>query len=268
MLDEAATQWDINLRANLRLWPEPLPNVRALCGAIGSIWDEEQIAAQFFAEQSGHDRRRAVRQTYEAMAYEGLVYRSHEGRLEATSLGQFVLRFLGLIGPRQYVCNANRQIVSAPMIYGLSVITEVRVIWGLMRMLDDHMNNEELNRAMARVSSPADVAATAEAIRASRTNADPTLIGPRAYDPDSYGSPQENDQRKAMNPHFLLAGAGGLFISLDGGERFLDRSVRRYIDGALRSKRTTMHAATDLSTIQAISRASMVSMHFNKSEGA
>lgn len=249
--------WDINLRANLRLWPEPLPHVKALAAAIGSDWDEAGIAAAHFGAQPGDDRRRAVRQTYEAMAYEGLVHRTDHGTLEATRLGQFVLTFLGLCGDRTFITSANRSIVAGPMIYGLSIITEVRVIWNLMRLLDNRMTNEELNRAMARIASTADVASTAAAIRAARLSGFITDIGPRLYDDAGYGTDSESGQRKAMNPHFLLAGGGGLFISVDAGERRLHPSVIRQVDGALRSKPRQIHAGTESQVVQAIARASM-----------
>ncbi|CAM3785638.1 hypothetical protein SMNI109538_12605 [Smaragdicoccus niigatensis] len=256
--------WDINLRANLRLWPEPLPNVRSLAAAIGSPWDETQIATEYFGAEPGEDRRRAVRQTYEAMAYEGLVHRTSEGILEATRLGDFVLRFLGLTGDRTFICDANRAIAAGPMIYGLSIITEVRVIWSLMRMLDNRLSNEELNRAMARIHSTADVTATAASIRSTRESGDVADIGPRLYDDAGYGTGNESDQRKAMNPHFLLAGGGGLFISVDAGERRLHPSVLRQIDGALRSSPRQIHAGTESQIIQAIARASMAPRHYMK----
>lgn len=249
--------WDINLRANLRLWPEPLANIQSLAGAIGSPWDEIRIAQEYFHAREGRDRRRAVRQTYEAMAYEGLVYRTSRGTLDATRLGAFVLTFLGLQGGRKYITETNRSVVSGPMIYGLSIITEVRVIWSLMRSLDNRLTNEELNRAMARIDTTNEVTSVAAAIRNSRQLQDVRVIGPRLYDDLGYGSTSENDQRKAMNPHFLLAGGGGLFIDLDDRDRRLQPSTLDQIDGALRGNPMQVHAGTDSRTIHAISRASM-----------
>lgn len=251
------TQWDINLRANLRLWPEPLPNLRALARAVGGPWDEEQIALNYFAAAEGEDRRRAVRQTFEAMAYEGLVYRSDEDVLHTTVLGEFVLTFLGLLGPRKFVNGSNRVIVAGPLIRGLAIITEVRVIWTLMRGLDNSLSNEELNRAMARIDTTADVPAVVKDIRAARAAEDPSLIGARLYDDDKFGTDTENAQRKAMNPHFLLAGGGGLFIDVAAGERTLLPASARLIDGALRSRHRLIHADTTRRTTELISRASL-----------
>ena len=251
------TRWDINLRANLRLWPEPPANIRALAQAVGAPWDEEQIATEHFSASGGEDRRRAVRQTFEAMAYEGLVYRNDQDVLQTTALGDFVLTFLGLVGPRKFANQVNRIIVAGPLIRGLAVITEVRVIWALMRSLDNSLSNEELNRAMARIHSTADVPAVVQDIRAARAAQDPNLIGVRLYDDGKFGTDAENDQRKAMNPHFLLAGGGGLFIDVAAGGRTLLPASARLIDGALRSRHRLIHADTTTLTTELISRASL-----------
>ncbi|WP_131827700.1 hypothetical protein [Mycolicibacterium fortuitum] len=252
-----STQWDINLRANLRLWPEPLDNIRALSQGIDNHWDEAGFATQHFGAEDSQDRRRAVRQTYEAMAYEGLMFRDEADVLRTTPLGDFVLRFLGVVGPRKFANNANRIVPSAPLIRGLAVITEVRVIWTLMRGLGNRLSNEELNRAMARIESTADVGSAIQDIAASRRSEDPTGIGPRLYDEGKFGTPEESAQRKAINPHFLLAGGGAIFIDVDSGNRTLLPAVNRLIDGALQSKVRHVHAGTSRNIIEQISRASL-----------
>jgi hypothetical protein len=116
-----------------------------------------------------------------------------------------------------------------------------------MLRADSQLSNEELNRCMARVERLSDVPAAAAAVLASRTASDPVLIGPRLYQDDEYGTTQENEQRKAMNPHFLLAGGGGWFIDVEPSDpyRRLPDWARGLLARELRSPGRLEHASTE-----------------------
>jgi hypothetical protein len=217
------------------------------------------IAKDHFGATPNEDRGRAVRQTFEAMAYQGLVYRSKQGNLVTTRLGHYLLSFLGLLkGEKGWANTNNIRIASGPSILGLSVLVEVRVVWSLMRGLGNRLSNEELNRAMLRIGHIGDIPDTIKAIQDARAKDDPTIIGPRLYDDASYGGEDETGQRKAINPFFLLAGGGGLFIDISSRDahRVLNPDCVDLIDRALEREFEPLHASTAADTIAAISQAS------------
>ena len=108
---------------------------------------------------------------------------------------------------------------------GFACIAEYRAILQLMLHCDGRLSNEELNRAMSTVRSDVDIAEVASMVRAARSSDDPLLIGPRIYKDEQFGNPTTRpDQRKAMNPWFLLAGAGGVLIAFERDEEY--RSIR------------------------------------------
>ncbi len=260
-MGDGATEWDINLRTNLRLWEEPLPNIAALVQADGSVYDEDELL-KGFPKKDGKAPAdtRAVRNTFEVMAHAGLMHRAGEPqRLVLTSLGRSVFTFLGTIGGTRFATEGNRAILSAPVIRALSTIIEIRAIWALMRGADNSLSNEELNRAMGRIADLSQVAEVALSIRRAREEGKPDLIGGRIYKPDEFGTDKESDQRKAINPHFLLAGGGGLFITLGAGEmRTIEPWAVGLIDDALEVTPPLMHASTDSSAVESISSWSCV----------
>jgi hypothetical protein len=117
------------------------------------------------------------------------------------------------------------------------------------------LTNEELNRAMKRLNYLADIPATAKAIIEARETGDPSIIGPRLYEDAKFGGANQNDQRKAINPIFLLAGGGRIFLQLDHtteSRRFEDWAVpliRRQLDEPM----SLMHAPTTPAAVQFMS---------------
>lgn len=249
--------WDVNLRANLRLWPSVPPNVQQLIPAMGELWDDSDLADRFLGNRSDSSRR-AVRQTFEALQYEGLAYRDGSNRLRSTALGDYAFSFLGLQGARKFANEHNRVILAEPFVWGLSVLVEVRAIWDLMLRLDNRLSYEELNRAMRRITTLEDVPDAADAVAAARSARDPRLIGARIYGDADYGTSEETQQRRAMHPQFLLAGGAGTFID-DGPYRSILDDVVPIVQASLRVQDHRLrHAGTDSETALAISDASML----------
>lgn len=248
-MDDYETTWDINLRANLRLWPAPPWNIERLAACFGDTYDEDAFLDAMKREDAtkAPGDTRAVRNTYEALAQGGLAYRSGGGddKLLPTALGMSTLRFvIGRPGFAPFANDANRHLLTPALVRALSLVVENRVVWALMRACGNVLTNEELNRAMARVSRLSDVADTSEAIRQARVAGDVSLVGDRIYKPEQFGTDQENDQRKAMNPHFLLAGGGGWFIELDDTRRRLLPQAIDLVDDALSQDVPLIHAST------------------------
>lgn len=251
-------QWDTNLRTNLRLWPVPLPNVVALASRDGAPYNEEDLLTSFpfHPDRKAPTDTRAVRNTFEVLAYAGMAYRSGETpeRFRLTSLGLAALSFVGAVGGDTFAREANRRLLARFLIRGLSLVVENRAIWGLMLGAGGVLSNEELNRCMARVRHLEDVPAAAEAVLAARRDSDPTSIGPRLYKDGHFGGPRENDQRKAMNPLFLLAGGGGWFIEVDRDpQRQLLAWARSEVARSLARSPKLVHASTSREVVIRIS---------------
>lgn len=254
MLSEPV-RWDLDLRVNPRLWPSPTSHVQGLLHCVGDIWDDNTMAGKLFAH-SGSGDARAVRQTFEALAHLGLTYRTRdEDRLALTDLGLLLFTFLGSVGPRTFANSANVMVAGRYLLDAIGTILEVRVIWTLMRLCDDHLTNEELNRAMGRIGVADDIRGAAESVMYARQSRDPRSIGPRAYD-DAGFTGQPSDQRKAINPHFLLAGGGGIFINVarDDPQRALRKEAIPYVDRCLRAPSATVHASTARDNVLKMSR--------------
>lgn len=248
-MNDYETTWDINLRANLRLWPAPLWNIERLADCFGETYDE----AAFLDAMKRKDATKApgdtrsVRNTYEALAQGGLAYRSggSDDKLLPTSLGMSTLSFVcGRPGYTPFANDANRHLLAPALVRALSLVVENRVVWALMRACGNVLSNEELNRAMGRVARLSDVADASDAIGEARVAGDVSLVGDRIYKPEQFGTSQENDQRKAMNPHFLLAGGGGWFIELEDTGRRLLPWAADLVDDALSQDVPLIHAST------------------------
>lgn len=252
--------WRTNLRTNLVLWPDVSGNIAALAQCEGEVYDESALLSRFPAgegEKSPTDAR-AVRNTFEVMALAGLAYRTEDDppRLRLTELGRSLFSFLGVVGGTRFANEANRAIVADALIRAGSVVIEQRAIWMLMRRTEGLLTNEELNRAMARVHSLADVTEAAKVVREARRKSDPTIIGARLYENESYAdSAKREDQRKALNPLFLLAGGGRMFISLEPSDpyRRLEEWAVPLIDRRLQEPVPLIHASTDADIVRLIS---------------
>lgn len=243
-LPDYETAWDLNLRANLRLWPIPVPNIQSLVQCAGAPYDEPALLAQLAHAAGGTppQNTRAVRNTFEVLAYAGLAYRDGAPeRLLLTPMGDCIFAFLGTIGGHRFANDANVPLLGSLLIRALSLIVETRVIWMIMRGADNRLTNEELNRSIQAVGRLSEANATIERILEARDANDPTRIGPRAYEDLKYGTDRQNDQRKAINPRFLLAGGGGMFITVTP-----DTEERRLVDWAVPIVDTCLAEVVDL----------------------
>lgn len=243
--------WCSGLRSLLRLWPEPTPNIGALLQCIGEPYDTSRFLEVLVTAQAGaavsagakipRDAR-SVRNTLQVLTAAGLAMRDSSDILVLTELGRQVLSFLGLVGGTKFANESNLVLVAEPLVRGLSVLVEIRAIWMLMRLSDNALSNEELNRSMSEVGVLSDIPSVAAKVRRSRIAGDPTLIGERHYEPEKYSSPDSLDQRKVMNPLFALAGAGGVLIEDQAdGLRTLSKRMIGYIDAVLTRDSPLMH---------------------------
>lgn len=252
-------KWDSNLRANLVLWPKIAPNIAALANADGQPYVEEDLLKSFPSESSKAPKdARAVRNTFEAMALAGLAYKDSSGMpvLRLSDLGTAVFTFFGVVGGKSFANDRNRRVLADVMIAGLSIVVEYRAIWMLLRRTNGLLSNEELNRAMRRIQYLEDVDRAARLVLESREKGDPATIGPRLYREEEFADEaKRSDQRKAMNPQFLLAGAGRLFIAMEDGTdlRRLEDWAVPIIDRRMDDPSTLVHASTDEETVRLIS---------------
>lgn len=229
-------EWRTNLRANLVLWPEVTPNIAALARSSGTRYDEEEILRQIplgGTEKKPTDTR-AVRNSFEVMALSGLMVR--RGRPQSiflTPLGESLFSFILTTAERRFINESNRKLAAEYLIRALSAVPEYRTLWALWRLCGNVLSNEELNRAIARLRFESEAEEAAAAILHSRNSGDPTRIGPRSYEDSKFVSAPE-DQRKAMNPLFLLVGGGRLFMRVDDKGRMLEEWATDIIDDLLR----------------------------------
>lgn len=244
--------WRSNLRGNLILWPQVAENVRALAEADGEIYDEDALAHNM---PGGAGADRAVRNTFEIMAMSGLAYKAGDPvRLRLTDLGAEIFRFL--LPQDKTIANANNlPIASEFLIRALSKIVEYRTIWQLMIGCEGWLTNEELNRSMSVLGSTDDLEKVVGLVLASRDIGDPTQIGARFYEDHKYGTDAESDQRKAINPIFLLIGGGRLFLTMDDRRRLTDWAIPM-IENALLNPIHLEHPSTEPVVIQAMSAVS------------
>lgn len=243
-------RWRTNLRVNLVLWPEVAPNIAALVNANGEVYDEQLLLSRFPSEPGRKipSDPRAVRNTFEALALAGLALRSSStpSVFRLTALGQTAFSFLGVTGGRRFATDRNRHLLADVMIRALSVVIEYRAIWMLMRATAGMLSNEELNRAMKQLRFLDDVERVAELVASARAADDPTSIGPRLYDDGEYENEgTRGDQRKALNPLFLLAGGGGTFLTMEDEFRRIEDWAVPLIDRRLAEVSVQLHADTD-----------------------
>ena len=213
--------WRTNLRANLVLWPEVAPNIAALARSDGEPYDEEALLDKISSLADGKEATdtRSVRNTFEIMALSGLAVREgNPPQLKLTGHGSSLFSFLLPGKAGKYAVEGNRRLAAEYVIRALSVVLEYRAIWGLWRQCGNVLTNEELNRGMARL----DVVAS-------------------------------NDQRKAINPLFLLAGGGRLFVKMEEDRRILEEWALGLIDQALLQDLPDLTAGTSPDTAQLMS---------------
>jgi hypothetical protein len=250
--------WRTNLRANLVLWPTVAPNIAALAKQDGRIYDEAAFLASFprsDGEKAPTDAR-AVRNTIEVLALAGLAFRdqSNPPHFRLTALGRSLFSFLGVTSGTRFATEANRALLADLLIRALAVVAEYRAIWMLMSGTAGVLSNEELNRAIGRIRFLDDIDSTVKSILEARSDGDVARIGPRLYNDADYANEATRlDQRKAMNPLFLLAGGGGIFITLGDELRRLEDWAMPLIDRRLRDTTPLIHASPDPQEVELIS---------------
>ncbi|WP_411340690.1 hypothetical protein V6U71_01625 [Sphingopyxis sp. J-6] len=247
--------WRTNLRANLILWPEVAPNIAALAQSDGEPYDEEALLDKISSFGGGKEASdtRSVRNTFEIMALSGLAMREGSPpRLRLTGHGSSLFSFLLPGEAGRFAVEGNRRLAAEYVIRALSVVLEYRAIWALWRQCGNVLTNEELNRGMARLDVVASVPEAASSIRKARAMNDPTAIGPRLYEETKFTT-TPNDQRKAINPLFLLAGGGRLFVKMEDDRRIIEEWAVGLIDQALIQDLPDLIAGTSPDTAQLMS---------------
>ena len=244
------------------LWPDVAPNIIALVAVDARPYNEDEFIKSFPAASKDTTKAptdtRAVRNTFEALALAGLAFKDSADPplFRLTDLGSSLFSFLGVGRPKKFANENNRPVVSDILIRGLSIIVEYKAIWMLMRRTNDLLSNEELNRAMARIHYLEDVPQVAKMVLDARLAGDPTKIGPRIYEDDKYlDAGKRQDQRKAMNPLFLLSGGGNFFITMDEEEEYrrIEDWAVPLIDRRFEEPAPQIHASTDREVAQLIS---------------
>ncbi len=248
--------WDLNLRANLVLWPTVGPNISALVGVAGQPYDETVfLKALAPTAGTGPADTRAVRNTFEVLAHAGLALRTDQDLFSLSPLGTCVFTFLGTTGGHAFVRPQNRKLVAAPMVRALGALAEVQAIWRVWRTADNRLSTEELNRVVGAMKNLEDAPAAAAAVDRSRAAGDVTLIGPRAYNDGDYGTTRASDQRKAINPLVLLASAGGLMIQeRTAGDWQLEGWAAPLIDSSIAWHPPVRHVSTGADQVNIMSR--------------
>jgi hypothetical protein len=219
----------------LALWPDVAPNIALLASSNREPYDENALLAKVPLAGVGKEAAdtRTIRNTFEVMALSGLVVRAGNPQiLTLTDYGASLLSFLLPNEAGRFGTEANRRLAAEYVIRALSVILEYRTIWALWRLCGNVLTNEELNRAMARLDVFGSVPEVADAVMKARAANDPTSIGLRIYEDAKYLS-APTDQRKAINPLFLLVGGGRIFMKMEEERRILEGWASEMIDQAL-----------------------------------
>lgn len=236
-------EWRDSLRANISLWPALASNISVLATCAGQQWDEAAFLAQI-KSQGGVDATRdestedetsseviggkiattarTVRQTIEVMVLEGLAYRDKGNCFRLTQLGEVLFSFIQKTTDSVPFANEeNIHLAGRLILPGLLAVAEYRAILLLCAETDGHLSSEELNRAFSVMSTwsspdPHMISGLASVIKNCREGKRVEEIGPRWYKNEDFKTPNEGDQRKAINPWFLLAGGGGLVLGTFG----------------------------------------------------
>jgi hypothetical protein len=244
---EGSTTWSAALHQTFRLLPEPSEHVRPFLESDGRT-PEEVLAALPYepkragaAPGAGPDPRR-YRDGKHVYQMVGLLYED-EGVVRVTELGKTVLRWLEILNP------ANAPVLGAYAAYGLAacqlrnstragggyadsvVVFPFNFIWRAMLALDDKISSEELNRAIFKVTSAAELDEAVDAIATARWADDETLLGNQVIT-----GPRRNDR---VVPWISLASFGYTLIadkSEDSERRYyrIRRGTKPVVDRAAR----------------------------------
>ena len=216
------SEWGGSLHLTFRLLPEPSPNLRPFLEADGL--NEQQVlerlpyqAARARGRQGATPDRRRYRDGRHIYQLAGLLYEDADGVVRVTELGRATLRWLDMLTPK------NARILGRHAAYALSAAQlvnptragqrydqEMRVfpfafVWRAMLALENRISSDELNRALFRVRSEADLAAAIDSIRTARATGDPSAMGA-----ETISGPGKNDR---VIPWVALASFGWTLIS-------------------------------------------------------
>ena len=208
----------------------------------GSVDDPEEFMASGKSKKKANTDR-TIRNTVEVMALGGIAFVVNES-VHLTRTGRLLLEFLSGSNNRPPVANNNNLHLAGKLLLpGLMAVPEYRSVLMLVDSLDNFIFPEELNRAikiMIEWDYPHEalVEEVVAKIKRSRASNDVVSIGQRWYKNEEYGTSQENSQRKALNPWFLLSGGGGLVLQT---ESTTARRVHPLLRGELRRLRAQPH---------------------------
>lgn len=253
-MSEYNLQWDVNLRTVFRLWPEATPNIEDMVSCAGQPYNEAAFVLRFRPGRGGtrSDDTRVIRNTREPLEQAGLAYRDGSPQqFLLTPLGECVLSFFGLTGTPRMVNGNNLYLPASLMIRAVSMLIEQRTILSLMRRTDNRLTNDELEQAMGLISRMSDIDAAAVAIMQARVAGTPV---PVAAD------------RNKITPQFLLAGGGGMFISVEQADavRRIPDWAAPLIDECLAEDIPLVHASTSKDTVLRMSSHAAPQLDFGK----
>lgn len=217
----------------------------------GQLYDEREFLKHLpvGTEQKTPTDTKRVREPIECLQYAGLAFKDGSPPVfRLTPLGRHVFGFLGIGGEKSFVKDEGRVLLATPLIRGLGIVVEYRTIWRLMRLVDNKLTNRELNSAMAMIHSEGDTTAAADAILRFRETRNQKWIEKVIY-------ADQADERKAINPKFLLAGGGGTFITVERKDEYrrIQPSIVPVIDAVLEHPLSSVHISTSSKVVLAIS---------------
>ena len=249
----AVVDWDANFRGNLRLWPKPSQILSSIAALDGKLYNERDFLRYLpvGTEQKSPTDTKRVREPIECLQYAGLAIKDGTPLVfRLTDLGRYVFSLLAADGENPTLRNGNRALLANTLIRGLGIVVEYRIIWKLMRLVDNKLTNRELNLAMAMIHSEADANAAADAILRFRETGNQKWIGNVIY-------ADKTEERKAINPKFLLAGGGGTFITVERNDEYrrFPPSIVPVIDSVLEKPLRSVHISTSNNVVMAISNA-------------
>ena len=268
----------------------------------GQKYDQAAILTGMTKEVGkGPNTTRAPRDAALVCALAGLAYTEKGSAgtslVRLTPLGRSTMSFLGVGSVKPFINEGNRRLVGLDMLRGITVVVQYRAILALMRLTEDKLSNNELNRCMPSIRSLSSIPDVAEAVLEYRASGHlPNLLSVAAWPPeavasrakvaerspvynphgansdsgadadedadgDSESQHDSSGERKAMNPHFLIAGGGGLSVSIDRTDPFrqLEPWAGEVLDVLLDQRPALVDSSSAPETVMAISKQSGVS---------
>lgn len=225
------TTWTGSLHQTFRILASPSGSLVPFLSSHGQT--PAQVLAQLPYESNraiargggtgGPDpkRYRDARQVYQTI---GLVYESHSGLLQVTSLGTTTLRWLSLIN------TANAVVLGRHVAYALSAcqlrnptgagqrydpcmeVFPFQFIWRAMLQLDGKISSDELNRELFRVKNEVDLQQSIDRIAHARSTGNNSTLQSEVITGD-----RKNDR---IIPWMSLASFGWTLFPDKGGSNY------------------------------------------------